>query len=147
MDSKNLWARVVVAAYRGVPLIVDAIEKFVDHAALKSECRDCIAVFDGITEKMNRKDRLLNLKCIADDAVDALGEKAAVIIKNRIAGVGFDEIALKLGMSIRAVFRHYDAALTSMTRHMRVKGFDEEWFSEYFGDEKYIAGIVKKLKV
>jgi DNA-directed RNA polymerase specialized sigma subunit len=147
MDSSNLWARVVVAAYRGVPLIVEAIEKFIDDAALQSGACDCIVAFDGIAEKMDRKDRLINLKCIADDAVSALNDKAAAVVKSRIGGVSFEEIAKELGISIRAVFRRYEAALTSMSKHMKSKGFDDEWFSEYFGNERYIEGIVGRLRI
>jgi DNA-directed RNA polymerase specialized sigma24 family protein len=146
MDSKNLWAKVVVAAYRGIPLIVEAIERFIDDSASQSGGCNCIAAFDGITEKMSRKERLLNLKCIADAAVSSLDRAAARIIKSRIKGTSFEDIADGLGLSVRALYRHYDAALTSMTKHMRVKGFDDEWFSEYFGDERYITGIVKRFK-
>jgi hypothetical protein len=145
MDSKNLWAKVLVAAYRGVPVIVDAIEKFIDNAAVTSNNRSCIAAFDGIAEKLNRKDRLLNLKCIADDAVAALNEKAAAIVKGRIEGVPFETIAKNLGISIRAAFRNYDAALTSMTSHMKIKGFDDDWFRSYFGGEKYILRIADRF--
>ncbi|MDR3263471.1 MAG: hypothetical protein LBT30_04095 [Clostridiales bacterium] len=145
METKNLWVRVIVGAYRGIPVIVDAIEKFIDRAAIGGN-GDCIALFDNLTEKSDRKSRLINLKCLADDAIAALKGNAKFIIENRIQGVSFDAIAKSLNMSIRAIFRNYENALCSMTAHLKVRGFDDEWFGDYLGGEPYILNAVKRTK-
>jgi hypothetical protein len=142
--TKNLWAKVVVATYRGVPVVTEAIERLADAAACNSRRQDCAAAFEGVAEKLQRKNRLLNLKCIADDAVSALPPENAFIIRSRMDGMSFESIAAALKMSIRAVFRKYDAALVSITRRMKMKGFDDEWFRGYFGDDKYVMTVFRR---
>ncbi|MDR1939192.1 MAG: hypothetical protein LBQ40_00145 [Clostridiales bacterium] len=145
MESKNLWVKVVVAAYRGVPTLVEALERFVDKAASNSYKNDCMSLFDVLSEKTARKSKLINLKCIADDAVAALKGDAQTIVKSRFDGVPFEEIAAGLGLNLRAVFRQYGGALDAMAYHMRIKGFDEEWFWEYFKDDAYISSLSEKI--
>ncbi|MDR1905937.1 MAG: sigma-70 region 4 domain-containing protein [Clostridiales bacterium] len=141
MEEKNLWVKVIVSAYRGIPTIVEALETFIDKAALKSYRSDCMTLFENLSDKCDRKEKLVNLKCITDDAIAALSVDLRYIITSRISGVSFEDIAAGLGISLRAVFRHYSAALNGLAFNLRLKGFDEVWFFEYFKEEKYIEGI------
>ncbi|MDR3292875.1 MAG: hypothetical protein LBT20_02085 [Clostridiales bacterium] len=146
MESKNLWVRVAVAAYRGVPVIAESLEKFIDRAAAKSGGTDCLSLFETLAEKLDRKNRLVNLKCVLDDAVGALREESKTIILRRIEGIPFESIAEELGISLRAIFRHYESALSGMAYHMTVKGFSEEWFMAYFKGDPYIEGLWKRYE-
>lgn len=144
MEAKNLWIRIIIDAYKSIPVVTELLGFYIDRLAYRSFRRGIAGAFEEIAEKLERKEKLLNLKYLADKAVEALDRDESLIVRGRMNRKSFENISEDFGMSMRSLFRRHEEALKSMAYYLTAKGFDEAWFMSYFKDEAYICRFMRR---
>jgi len=144
----NIWMRVMIAAYRGIPIIVESLDGMVEKTAMGAfyYAGNGTATYDNIIDTTDRKVRLLNFLTLADRATDALEDDLKMLVKKRIEGITFEKIAKEMEWSMRNIFRLYEIALTSMRKYLDINGYNGEWMDTYWGADNYLGQIYSRLK-
>jgi DNA-directed RNA polymerase specialized sigma subunit len=150
MINKNIWTRVMIAVYQGIPIIVKALDGAVGEAvlfkAVANSRTNSEVLFNQIIATTDRNVKLINFKVLTDEAVEILEGREKNIIAARLKGIKFDKISEDLNITIRTIFRDYESAIEKMTSYLANLGHTEEWFNNYFGDDTYLGAMVAKYK-
>lgn len=140
----------LVNIYRLLDKKCEAIDKFINnHALYFGPCTaeyGSIDVCNNIIDLMTRKNQLINLKLILDNAIDALDDKdkQVVYIKTRFSPTinAFCEI---LELKERTAFRRIERAFTNLTEALNKSKYIDKLL-KIMNDEIWIVSLRDELK-
>lgn len=152
--KKNLWAKTILYVYKYLENIADAIDRMIDRQALNSfyysssnqTDNGVLAVSERIIELGERKKKLINIKVLADRALETCEiENAQILIEKYIDGGKSDEIALRHEMPIRTYFRRLVQAEEEFLFQLATYGYTENKITEYLKGEKWINEVYNRF--
>ncbi len=118
----------LVHIYRFLQKKCDALDDYIkNHAFNFSNSLDefgSVDVYDGIINLIARKNQLINLKLIIDDAISNLDEKDKQIIYVKINyNLTIDELCGVLSIKLRTAFRRIERAFLNLTAELNASKY------------------------
>lgn len=153
MKSDLTWTKTILSVYRYLERICGGIDKIINRTALASGIynkqsffsNDTMSVSERIIDLSERKVTLINLKLLTEDCLKKISESdARILIARYFDGEKRREMAERLGVDIRTVFRKIERAENSFGKALHMKGFDDEKLSKMLRKEKWICGVYAK---
>lgn len=153
--KNNVWAKTILSVYKYLDRVVGAIDKLVREEAFNSFYysgvnqykNGTIDVANRIIEMSERKVRLVNLKVLADKALQECNRGSAqILIQKYMDGESSQEIAQRHNLNIRTYFRHLINAEENFAALLAKEGFDDKKLCSYLAGERWIMEVYDNLK-
>lgn len=142
--NQETWSKSLLASYRILPKIVKSIDSYTMSLALGSfsYTGNTLDLMQKIIDNNRRKEALINAKVIVDSALQDLKPKYRQVLELKyLHKVSFEEIAAKLQICLRTVFRRYAEAIQSFSAVLRAKGYDEEWLEKRYARDSLFVRL------
>ncbi len=150
----NNWSKTVLQVYRYLPRITRTYDKLIMSKALNSQFTNSTninffsteTVADAIINLSQRKITLINLKLLIEKALKSIKPSLArLLILKFIDGKRCIDLADRLGICLRTVFRKINTALNSFSLALKRLGYTEEIIEKMLISEKWIAQVHKQF--
>lgn len=149
-----IWVKTILNVYRYLERVSGAIDRIVMSRATNSfytssgnlSFNSVLKVSEDIMTLTERKVRLINLKLITENALEAISPSLAkilvfVFIEKRTCY----ECADLLGVSLRTYFRRLKTALDSFEKALTRKGYNKAFFDKMLSGEHWILEVKEKM--
>ena len=153
MDNNN-WSRTVLEIYNYLPRVTYAYDKIIKTRAYNSAnmssnnlgFNNVENVTNSIINLSQRKVTLINLKLIIEKALKSMDkELAKIIIFKFIDKKKSVEIAEKLDVCLRTMFRKVNLALDSFSKALQRMGYSQEKLKGMLNKEKWICKVYETI--
>ncbi len=143
-------AEALVKIYRLLNKKCDAIDKFIqNHALYFGPCTaeyGAMDVCNNIIELMTRKNQLINLKIIIDNAINSLTEKDKKILFIKMHyTIQMAELCGILELKERTAFRRIEKAFENLTDALNNSKYCNK-LTKIIRDEEWIQNICEDIK-
>ena len=127
--------------------MIKSLDRCVDHAVMSG--LGCSHIYNGVTTDMlyekiivlkNRQDILATVREVTKTILLTMDRHyAKLLVAKYVNKYTYKQIASKLNISIRTVFRHFEKATNEFCSYLKAMGYGEdEWFrGEYFLENVY----------
>lgn len=148
--NQNFISKVLLSLYKKLPQAIRDNEKRLLKRASFSysvmHCKNSLEIMEEMIDINCQKKSLINLKVLIDKALKLMIEEDKKLIYYRfIKGMKFVDIAKKLNVSIRQVFRLYDYAVTSFSNQLNYLKYPVERIQQEFGSLPIFRITVSRL--
>lgn len=151
----NEWAKTILYVYKYLETVSEGIDKLINQNALnsfytrgeKQAENGVMAVANRIIDLSGRKAKLINIKVLADKAlqkIDKIG--AQILIERYIDNFEAFEIAEHHNLNIRTYFRRLYQAEVNFSQAMARLGFSDAKLAKYLEKEAWILEVYQKFK-
>lgn len=142
------WSKSALSIYRYLEKMTDTIDKLImdigkhSNNQVMQKNQTTYGQASKIIEYLDRKRKMINLKVAVEDALAKLNKTdKRILALVFIDGVKSDLVAQFLGVSLRTFFRKKIEALTHFNLQMIANGFDLNFFSSEYAQEKWIMSV------
>ena len=152
--KENVWAKTILSVYRYLERICGSIDKMVESRAMASfyVCSvnfansNIINVADKIIALTERKKTLINLKILANNALEKCKPiSAEILIEKYIDGDKSNDIAERHNLPMRSYFRKLSNAETEFGENLASLGYNEKKLNSFLPGEKWICDVYARL--
>lgn len=142
------WSKSALSIYKYLSTMSSTIDKLIldmgknSNNALLQKYHSTYFQASKIIELIDRKRKMINLKIAVEDTLsrmDKTGRRILTLVF--IDGVKSELVAQMLNMSIRTFFRKKNMALSDFALILREIGYDEEFFSSEYLQEKWFVSV------
>ncbi len=146
----NNLSKTILQVYKYLPRIARTYDKLILSKAINSQFTNSSniaffsaeAVTDAIITLSQRKITLINLKLLIEKALKTMKPSLArILILKFIDGKRCVDLAIKLDVCIRTIFRKLNLALESFSLALKRLGYDEAKLNKMLAHEKWIAQV------
>ncbi len=140
----------IIKIYRMLTKKCNAIDKFIEnHAFYFGPCTSefgAVDVCNNIIDLITRKNQLINLKVIVDNAIKALGveDKKILYIKMKYS-ISINEICGILGIKERTAFRRIEHAYSNLADNLNRSKYSEK-LRKIMDEEIWICDVRDEVK-
>lgn len=147
MKNDLLWTETILTVYRYLERISGAIDKIIMQRALASSnivgqnyfYNNTYSVSQRIIDLSERKITLINLKVLIEDTLCKIDPKEAkILIFKYVDKLKSREIAPKMGIALRSVFRKLESAEQSFKSELIASGYNDIKLKDMLKDEVWI---------
>lgn len=151
----NIWSKTILQVYKYLPRIARTYDKLIISKAVNSQFTNnsninlfsTETVTDAIINLSQRKIILINLKLLTEKALKSIKPSLArVLILKFIDGKRCIDLADRLGVCLRTVFRKINSALDSFSLALKRLGYTEEKIEKMLISEKWITKVHKHFE-
>ena len=153
-NEQNIWAKVVLSAYRYLERLCRTIDRLVETTAENSmytnsywqnEC-SITTIFKKINKLTEKKIDYINLKLIVEKALKSLPIKLSkILILRYIHQLPMEKVAELLKLTHRTTYRKLDFANEQMINAMSRLGYTPEYMNIKFADDSYISSLYNSI--
>ncbi len=106
-----------------------------------------LSQMEEIVKLMNKKNDLINLKVIADEAFRQMECEPAQMLRARfVEGASHDVLIRRYGYAERTYFRKFEKAVASFVLTLERTGFDDAWFRKHYFSQRWLKERYEKLQ-
>ena len=155
--KKRILVKSVLDSYTFIPAVTKGIDKRVLATSMKTTgtywINDTLSVMNEVVDLIERKKKLINLKCLIDDCFKNISsENARLCVLRYVDKLSIKEISEIVEISERTTRRLLESALDEVYNYFSEQGFDSFNLLYYLKDEQWIVGkykneICKKLSL
>ncbi len=151
----NEWAKTLLYVYKYLDRVTEGIDKLIMQKALNSfyvrgdrKAENAVmAVADKIIDLSARKNRLINIKVLADKSLCSIEKNLAqILIERYMDNDDAEMISCRHNLNVRTYFRRLYKAEVDFSRAMTRLGFSNERLLKYLEHEKWILEVYGKFK-
>lgn len=146
------WSKGLMNIYRYLSTFSASLDKSIKKDAVKSnyyssgKFTSCYTMSNKILELISRKQKIINLKVIIEDALFAIDKQyRRILALIYLDNVKSEMVATLTGYSIRTVFRKKKEGLNAFEKVLKMRGFTEEYFEKLLSSEQWFSGNINKL--
>ncbi|MEG1612728.1 MAG: hypothetical protein RR357_01005 [Clostridia bacterium] len=148
--NKNFVSKVLLSLYKSIPQCILCNEKAViKRSKFEYSYRrvsNTILLYEEILNLNAEKINLINLKTLIDKAFDLLLDEDRKFLYLRfVKNYKFVDIARRLDVSMRQVFRMYDTAVNSFQTQLEYLKYPAERIEEEFGQLSIYKSVSFRL--
>lgn len=146
--NQETWSKSLLAAYTVLPAIVKSIDRRNLNEALGSFSYPCgtMDTIDAIVKNISRKEALINVKVIVDNALASLKPDMRRVLELKyLKGMKCEDIAAHENISLRNVFRRQNIALECFGKYCERKGYDSEWLEKRYARDPLFVKINERI--
>ncbi len=146
--DKYVWAKTILTAYNNIDRVIESIDRTINSIAMRGfgGTYDTYALIQEIIELQYRKTGLRNLRIIINQVFENMDKKYIELLYLRFdKKKKFADIAERMCISLRSVFRYYDKALIQFSSLIRLNVFNDEFLEKEYEEDSYISRIKKKV--
>ncbi len=152
--KQTSWSNAALVAYSAIPQIIKTIDfgvkTRIESGFGSRHLQIGISTEELLTDIANLNDskrKLCNLKYIIDSTLSALKTVDSNILTLRyFKKLTFQQIADKMGVCIRTVFRRHIRAVENFCKTMETSGYGEEWIKNEYKTIPMICAIKKRME-
>ncbi len=151
----NEWAKTLLYVYKYLGRVSDGIDNLIMQKALNSfyvrgekKAENAVmAVADKLIDLSARKNRLINIKVLADKSLCAIEKGLAqILIERYMDNDDAELISTRHNLNIRTYFRRLNKAEVNFSKALARLGFNDEKLLKYLEHEKWIIEVYEKFK-
>ena len=146
MDNK-IWARTLLNLYEHLKGMINSSEHQINSTirCMGQQGGDTLRQFDKLIKQIAHKDLYKLTLQLIDDILNQMNEKKILIMRH-IEHMPCKCISEVTNMSLRTVFRKYDAEVESFAKTLNFLGYDCNKCNETWGDIKIFRNIYTRIE-
>lgn len=150
----DMWAKTFFVIYKCLDRLAKTIDSYIEIRALSScfkslkDISRCTTdrIWNDMTDLMNKKITLINLKCLTEKLLMILPEKASrFVIMKYVEDKTYEEVAKRMDISLRTAMRWNNSVLEKSGKILKGFGYDHKNICKLIDNEQWILAVFNSV--